>query len=277
MGNIRRKTQTFLIGRRRRIWGFALLSWIFAIIAIAASFFGDSSPKATQNRGVLRQLNDSHAPITQFELVKRDPKENNRPIFAFGFGSLQVDNGQLGLFRSSLHKVIKIRDLEIRHHFYPSSQCTVQESNALEAIPGLLSELAGTLLGEVFPDKTHRNTVRTKHTWHIPIDTSNTLEVRVNNFNYQIYTNHYPELKVDCKQALASYRQDGILLRGHVKIITGNGRKLESNHVIWDIQNKLFEVSGKYALKHKEGKTHGIGIHLDYQLNLTGRQYANAR
>ena len=99
------------------------------------------------------------------------------------------------------------------------------------------------------------------------IDLSGVAQIEVDNFDYQIFENKTQTLSINCKRAIASYKQQDVVLRGHVIITSADGSRLESNHVKWDINKDLFKVDGIFFLSKKGKKLFGRAICVDKNLN----------
>jgi lipopolysaccharide assembly outer membrane protein LptD (OstA) len=114
--------------------------------------------------------------------------------------------------------------------------------------------------------------------WRVTnIDLSNVSEVRINNFDYQVFYEDDLFLSIQSKRAMASYKHSGIVLRGHVIIKTADGSTLESNYVKWDIENQHFTVNGIYVINRNGVKTTGRNISVDAQLNNVKGQNAKVK
>jgi hypothetical protein len=215
-------------------------------------------------------------------------EENHRPIYAVSLGNLRAENNKLGIFKTGLHKVAKIQDLELALYRYPSSKiisntkpdnkssittvatdrnesyATTVTDESTDAFPALVK----------FADGIHKLVSR-RDGWRINIDLSNTSEVSVANFDCKVFYDGALLLNVRSKRATTSNKcPDEVILRGHVTISTGDGTALESNCAIWDIAKQRFTVDGTYFLTRNGKKIRGKDICVDDKLNIVQAQIA---
>jgi len=223
--------------------------------------------------------------IGSLSYIRRDPKQNGRPIYAVAFDNLILENNKLGFFRTALHKVAKIRDLKLSFYHYDPIETKVnpkpKQSNARETIPAAICKREKFVKPHIpfapktQPPDTKELLKKVVHTlrcledgWHIDnIDFTNVSEVRVDDFEYKIFHENDLLLTVRCKRAITSYRNSNIYLRGNVRINYRNNTTLQSNCIEWDAANTIFKVKGVYALSRTGTITTGKNACFDFELN----------
>ncbi len=200
-------------------------------------------------------------------------EENHRPIYAVSLGNLRVENNKLGIFKTCLHKVAKIQDLELALYRYPSSKVVTSRNESY--VTAVTDESTDAFPAPAtFADGIHK-LINRGDNWRINIDLSNTSEVCVASFDYKVFYDGALFLNVRSKRAAASNKcSDEVTLRGHVTISTGDGTTLESNCVIWDIAKQRFTVDGAYFLTRNGKKIQGKDICVDDRLNIVQAQLA---
>lgn len=202
--------------------------------------------------------------------IRWDPKENHRPIYSVHFKNLRAENNKLGIFRTALHKVMKIRGLKLEFYQYSSGKTTatttpdiypVYEETIVD-IKTLIRQILHKLINPMDGCRVNN------------INFGNVSEVRINNFDYKVSYDDELFFAIQSKRAMASYKHSGVVLRGHVTIKTADGSTLESNYVKWDIQKQRFSINGIYVLNRNGVKTTGRDICVDAQLKSVKAQHA---
>jgi hypothetical protein len=214
-------------------------------------------------------------------------EENHRPIYAVSLGSLRAENNKLGIFKTGLHKVAKIQDLELAFYRYSSSGIISNtKPDNKSSITTIATDRSGSYVATVADESTDalpalikladiHKLIGQRDGWRINVDISNTSEVCVTNFDYKVLCDGAPLLSVRSRRAATSIkRPDVVTLRGHVTISTGDGTTLESNCVIWDIAKQQFAVDGTYFLTRNGKKIRGKDICVDDRLNVVQAQIA---
>jgi hypothetical protein len=266
-------------------WALLLASWIlsFLILIIVSTnnklntLYNDAVSRGPEFRLPKNQ-------IGALSYTRSDPEENHRPIYSVAFKNLRVENNTLGIFETALHKVVKIRDLELRFYRYPPPKVTttteLNHSKSLKTTVAGSSQPCTTTIPDILfipEDITAdaraliKNIIRKLITsvdgWRVNIDFGNVSEVRVNNFHYKVFYDDDLFFAIQSKRAIVSYKQSGVVLRGHVTIKSADGSTLESNHIMWDVKKQHFSVNGLYTLNRGGIKTMGKDICVDAQLN----------
>jgi hypothetical protein len=98
------------------------------------------------------------------------------------------------------------------------------------------------------------------------IDVSNATKVIVRNLNYRVLNEGEVELAVQCADATVSNPASEVLLRGCVVITTGDGNRLMSNSVRWDLETNEFTVPDTFVLQRDATLTRGRGLRCDSRL-----------
>jgi len=252
---------------RSRRWlkrGFLLASWILSFL-ILINFSGNNELNALYNdsTGHKVELKVLKNQIRTLSYTRYDPTENSKPVYSVSFKNLLVENNKVGIFKTALHKVVKIRDLELTFYEYAPSKVSAG------AIPDIYSGPKGATSDEVAFVKNILHKLTTpKDGWRVNrIDLGNVSEVRVNDFDYKVFYDDDFFFGIRSKRAMVSYKHAGIVLRGHVTIKTADGSTLESNYVKWDVKRQHFTVNGVYVLNRDGIQTMGKNINIDAQLN----------
>ena len=198
-----------------------------------------------------------------------DPKENYRPIYSVCFKNLFAENNNLGVFKTALHKIVKIQGLELEFHRYSSDDGTANEKLRISPMPEGLTTSSRALI-ETIDRLLHR-----ADGWRINnLDVGGVSEVSINNFDYKLFYDGELFFSVESKRAMVSYKHSGLVLRGHAKISITDGSTLESNYIEWDVKNQHFTVDGGYVLNRGGRVTIGKDICVDAQLNNVEAQSA---
>lgn len=202
--------------------------------------------------------------------IRWDPKENHRPVYFMCFKNLRAENNKLGIFKTALHKVVKIRDLTLEFYQYSSGKATATTT------PDIYPVSEGTVAdAKAFIRQIMHKLINPVDGWRVNnIDFGNVSEVRINNFDYKVLYDDELFFAIESKRATASYKHSGVVLRGHVTIKTADGSTLESNYVKWDIQKQRFSINGIYALNRNGVKTTGRDICVDAKLKSVKAQHA---
>ena len=231
--------------------------------------------------------------IGTLSYIRRDPKENGRPIYSIHFNKLLAENNHLGIFKTGLHKVVKIRGLGLRLYQYGPTETkpaarpnhnkspTIVRANSgksdrtkMANIPIVLEDIGTDVQALIkFVD----NLIKPQSGWLINIDLSNVSEVLVNDFDYQVFCDGDLFLAIESKRAIASYKHSALVLRGHVTITAADGGTLECNHAEWYTKKEQFKIDGIYVLNRNGVKTTGKNICVDTQLNLAGAQHTKSK
>ncbi len=187
-----------------------------------------------------------------------DPQHNGRPLFAVSFARLGVENNSLGMFRTALHKMLKVQGLSVGFYRY-SSTGPANDSVALERLTAdaeeFIFDFIQKLAGPVGACRLNE------------VDFGNVSEAYISDFDCRVFLDGSLDLAVTSNRAVASYKQAGLLLRGHVIIRTADDSRLETNCLVWDFRRQQFIVDGPYLLSRNGTKTTGKSIRLDTKLN----------
>jgi len=240
-----------------------LTSWILSILALII---------VSTNSELNTLYNEAISPGPELRLIKNqtgalsyirwDPEENYRPIYSVHFKNFRAENSNLGIFKTALHKVVKIHGLKLEFYQYSSGKTTATTTPDIYPVYEETIADAKALIKEVM-----RKLINPEDGWRVNIDLGNVSEVRINNFDYQVFYEGDLFFSIQSKRAMASYKQSGIVLRGHVIVKTAEGSTLESNYVKWDIEKQHFTVNGIYVINRNGVKTTGRNISVDAQLN----------
>lgn len=240
-----------------------ILSFLILIIISANNELNTLYDDALSHASELRAPKNQ---IGALSYIRWDPKENYRPVYSVRFKNLLAENNNLGIFKTALHKVVKIRNLQLKFFQY-SSQSPIVLSSSFPVSKDALADVKELKKMVAWMKNRSKG-------WAANIDLGNVSEVRVNNFDYNVFYDNDLFFAIQSKRAIVSYKHSGIVLRGHVIIKTADGSTLESNRVKWDIENQLFTVKGIYVINHNGVKSIGRDICVDAQLNSIKAQHA---
>jgi hypothetical protein len=217
-------------------------------------------------------------------------KENNRPVYSVQFADLRTENNDFGIFKTALHKVVKIQDLQLAFHRYTCGRMASVQTDSSSKSSNVASTGSGDIysanLTEIYPAsgkgtpnvrtivETARRLLQPKKGWRFDIDFSNASEILVNGFQYKIFSDENRSLSVQSKRLMVSSDQPGVILRGHVTIKAADGSTLESNYVQWDVVNEYFTAKGSYVLNRDGAKKIGKNISVNAQLDQINAQQA---
>jgi len=214
-------------------------------------------------------------------------EHDNRPIYFVHFADLQVENNDLGLFKTAICKVVRIRDLTMEYYQYCSPADSLPPKLASDTSlkplekPRPVPTSKGTsypLGPRVLPDIVDLLTrPPEKGKWRMDIDLSNTVEVIVSGFEYKEFDNNRLRFAVQSKKAVASYDSSSIELRGHVILRTANGDTLQGNCARWDVKCRQFRIRGLYVLDRAGTKTIGKDIWVSFESNCMELRNAKAQ
>lgn len=259
-------------------WAPLPVSWILSFLILIIVFSDDdlsTSHNGAANLGPeLRPLKNE---VRGLSYIRWDTKENHRPIYSVYFDNLRVENNDLGIFKTALHKVARIRDLKLELYRHTSPEAATARTNDIFSVYGDLSTGAGASIlaqiKELLPALT-----APRRGWRIGnIHLGNVSEVYVNNFDYRVLCDGDLYFGVQSSRAMVSYRWSDMLLRGRVTIRIADGSTLESNYVKWDVKKRHFSVNGVYVLNRSGTVTTGKDICVDAQFNDVRPQNAKAR
>lgn len=201
-----------------------------------------------------------------------EPKENYRPIYSVCFKNLRVENNTLGIFKTALHKVMKIKGLKLELCQYSSGNPTTTTPDIYPVYGEQIADVKVLIKQIIYKLTSPKDGWRVKN-----IDIGNVSEVHINNFDYTVLYDDELFFTIQSKKAIVSYKYSGVILRGHVTIKTADGSTLESNYVKWDIEKQHFSVNGIYILNRDGVKTTGKDICVDVQLKNVKAQHAKSQ
>ena len=244
---------------------------MFLCCLIAHLINGSESSSSLQSPD-LPEMQLQRNQLGAFSTIRHDSSQNGRPSFAASFESLSTENGKAGFFNTALQRTVKLNDFKVDFFRYSSESNSVglkpnletqRQSNhdqktdfgkvkkvSIEQKPATLKDVFKQCLGKslvkggVFSGKKQDFSVNDH------VDFNNISKLSVTDFQYNRFFDEELEFSLTCKKAETSDDQSVLSLRGHVVITTGNGSKLETNRVFWDMNNETFQVKGNYFLNH---------------------------
>ena len=258
-----------IIFKSSRWFKWVLLSALWILSFLILIIISANNELNTLYDDALSHASELRAPKNQIgalSYIRWDPKENYRPVYSVRFKNLLAESNNLGIFKTALHKVVKIRNLQLKFFQY-SSQSQIVLSSSFPVSKGALADVKELKKMVAWMKNRSKG-------WAANIDLGNVSEVRVNNFDYKVFYDDDLFFAIQSKRAIVSYKHSGIVLRGHVIIKTADGSTLESNRAKWDIENQLFTVKGIYVINHNGVKSMGRDICVDARLNSIKAQHA---
>lgn len=267
----------FLTLLRKPKLAFLVVWWLCAIsIVVLCSTdyrFNQVRKNEAENAGALVPRKNE---IGAFAVWRWDPETNHRPVYSVTFENLCTENAHLGIFKTALHKVVKIEDLQAKFFQYSTNGRFGSAQALLVTIFSSLLAPEDNRNDEMILDEILAKFKDRKRGWSFSIDLSNVSEIRIKNLDYKIFNNGVLLLGVRCKRARVSCKSPEIILRGHATITTANGSTLESNCIKWNAEKQRFTAYGGYVLNRDGMKITGKGICLDAQLNTVQAQSAKS-
>ncbi len=195
-----------------------------------------------------------------------NPRENCRPICYISLKNLLSENNRIGIFKTALHRLIRIADFEVEFHRYSSSEVTSATKPNIPVAPKEAAYDATALIKNLLDRLTDpKNSFRIES-----IDLSNVSKVQIHNFGYRVLDDGKLLFAVQAKKTTASYGRPDVMLRGHVTITAADGGILECNRAKWNVKAEQFKIDGVYVLNHNGIRTTGKGICVDTQLYPVG-------
>ncbi len=256
-------------------WSVLLISWSLFVLILGIVIFGGNNEAGTLYRDAASIGPELRPPKNQtgaFNYRRWDPNENYRPVFSVHYENFCSENNNFGFFKTALHKVVKIQDFELKFYKYNPDKVTSETTPDIFFVSEDITSDTITLVKNIM-----RRLTIPESGWRINnIDLSNVTEVRINNFDYQVFNNSNLLFATQSNRAIVSYDHSDVVLRGHAKITIADGSTLESNYIKWDVTKQRFSVNGVYVLNRRGVMTTGKGICVDAQLNIVGVQSAKA-
>ncbi len=262
-------------GLRRRQMAFLFACWLIEAVLCALFLHGDGRLVVPTTEAVAASLTPTLAAngTGAFSARRLDADAGYQPAFSLGWKNLHAESGRLGVFKTPLHKVIRIDDLQME--FYEQDQERAEEpvlrADGRQDSPADDSELAVearfTEVFDAFRDEFGARTRGMSMDSPFPVDLSNVSKVIVAGLNYRVLRSGQLELGIRCRNAVATGSE--IELRGTV-LIQVRGRKLLSNYVLWDMESNRFSVPGTYILDCGGGPVRGDGVRCDRHLKPLG-------
>jgi hypothetical protein len=201
--------------------------------------------------------------VGRFELMRYNPDQNGKLSFCLSFDSLSTENGNLGMFKTSLQRTLRINELKVGVYGYNSAEPEIllgleDTSDAKEVVKYGIGKFS-----RIFYEEDENSTCKIRPA----VDFNNIAKLFVVDFQFTRYRNDVLGLEVTSKIAETVYDQSGLVLKGHVVIKTSDGDVLECNRVIWDVKNQNFNAKSGYAFRQNGITKVGKEICLDMNLN----------
>jgi hypothetical protein len=201
--------------------------------------------------------------VGRFKLMHCDPEQNGKPSFFLSFDSLITENGDLGMFKTSLQRTLSIHGLKVGVYGYNSA-----EPEALLGFNDTADTKDVVKCGiEKFSRIFYEEDENTNYKIRPEVDFNNICKLHIIGFQFNRYNNDELSLEIKSQTAETVYGQSGLVLRGHVVIRANKNMVLECNHMVWDISKQTFHAKGIYALNQNGTVKTGKDIYLTINLN----------
>lgn len=252
------------------IWTYIILSWATAAALIYVYFAHPADNDALPNTHATLLNQTTYQALTTLKtgrVIWQEPTSPRRPLFGMQFDQIQIENGQLGIFDSSIHKTINIQNLKIDQYQYDSAPTgNAPHINLLPDQP-LIAKLTNAT-SQHKPAATPSQQSAQQHSWwNKHLDLTNVSQINASSFEYCFHLDNDTHFTIKCKRARLKWNSNGIIMQGHVIITTAEQKTLQSNYVTWDIANQKLKIKGRYTLTAANYRTIGRDSLLDYCLN----------
>lgn len=245
-----------------RKYGIFSIVWILSVCLLFQFLTNNELNTFHKKLVVSREFDRPSNQIGAFKFIRYSSEESSKPSLSVSFDNLLIENNNLGIFKSALHQLVQIKNFKFSAFQYPENSTALVSNDFLQDFPSkndFIKQLK--TYTELLMDKSDG--------WRVDFDITSAVlsELVINDFNYSIFSTDELVLSIQSKRAMASYDSTGLILRGRVIIKTGKENVLETNHIQWDVGNKIFAVKGVYALNQNGTVKTGKNIILDYNLN----------
>jgi len=240
----------------------------------------------------------------RFSLRRLDAKAGYQPAFYLAWENLQGANGQLGLFKTALHKTIIIEGLEAKFYHYPDDEADDRTGDAgrrggpAQGGSSFLSPAAygasrspeSDAHGDGEKGAYPTSPVQMLHVLEyelrgglegievensLLIDVSNATKVVIRDLDYGFFEGQTLALGVTCSRATVSKSGSELALQGRVAIRAAGNSKLVSSRVSWDLKRNIFTVPGSFLINRNGTLVRGRGIRCDHRLCTLGANTAS--
>jgi len=297
IGQLRRLTSSLtpLLQGRRSV--FLAACWLIAALYCAALCWNDDRFAGAPDGPVFgtADLTVGRNETGRFSLRRLDAQAGYQPAFYLAWENLQGANGQLGLFKTALHKTIIIEGLEAKFYHYPGNETDGNSGTAgLQDRPArgrssflspaaygasrlLESDSRGDGAKVAYPTSPTQMLHVLEYELRgglegievensLLIDVSNATKVVIRNLDYGFFEGKTLVLGVTCSRATVSQSGSEMVLQGRVAIAAGNNSRLVSNRVRWDLKRNIFTVPGSFLINRNGTLVRGRGIRCDHRL-----------
>lgn len=272
--------------RKKHKW-LLVIAWWFCGLVLAVFFsLNDNRFPAQSCHYANNFLNDTPAKghMGAISYFRCDPAKNGRPLYSVKFDELNTAKGQLGIFKTGIYKIAKVNGLQLKLFQYSpdkkNAPANVSDGySANELFDELLEKIRNLSRGCQF-NGSEESSDNLRNGWKLTIpgiELSDIAEIRVSDFDYQLFYDEKLSLGVKGKRAIASYKQPDMILRGHVTITASDGSTLECNYAKWNVKKEIFKIDGVYVLNRGGETISGKYICVDTQLNLVEVKHAESK
>jgi len=282
-GNVR---YNIFKSKNKRKW-LLVIAWWFCGLALAVFPCMNDNQILTQSFHYTNNFfNDIPAKghMGAMSYFRRDPAKNGRPLYSVKFDELNTAKGQLGIFKTGVYKIAKVNGLQLKLFQYSPDKKTVpanagNEYSDSDLFDELLEKIRKLSRGCQF-DSSGESSDSLRDRWKLTppgIELSDIGEIRISNFDYQLFYDGKLSFGVQGKRVIASYKQPDVILRGHVIITASDGSTLECNYAKWNVKKEIFKIDGVYVLNRGGETISGKYICVDTQLNLVEVKHAKSK
>jgi len=201
-----------------------------------------------------------------FLACRRDPGAGRSP-YRVAFDNLHIENGTLGLFRTTAHKVVQIDNLRVTfspasvpHRSGETGAIQLGDFSSLFA-PQRDNGIGGDGLG-LFHDLQ-----ATGQDASVSIDLADTTAVRIRGLTWEIHRDGVTVFRARCRDARLQSGSSRVILRGHATVMA-HGSTLESNCIELDMRNGRIIANARYILTRNGRKHFGVSACFDAGLKV---------
>ncbi|MBN2129837.1 MAG: LPS export ABC transporter periplasmic protein LptC [Sedimentisphaerales bacterium] len=238
----------------------------------------------------------------RFSLRRLDARAGYQPAFYLAWENLQGANGQLGLFKTALHKTIIIEDLEAKFYHYPDAEADANGSAvagparhggsflspAAYGASRLLESDSGDNGADVAYPTSPMQMLRVLEyelggdlegievESSLLIDVSNATKLVIRDLDYGFFEGQTLVLGITCSRATVAKAGAELLLQGRVAITAAGNSKLVSSRVHWDLKRNIFSVPGTFMINRNGTLVRGRGMQCDHRLQSLGANAASS-
>jgi hypothetical protein len=200
---------------------------------------------------------------------RRSPSHQGAPTCKIVLDNLRAENGSLGIFKTASLKVVYLDHL--RATFFTEGSKGGASTLLCDFYDLFAPRRAGP---DANPLGLFHETEGLDADWSVPVDMTNTTEVRIRRLDWKVLGDDTTLFQVRCQHATLRSDSPRIVLRGHVTVTTPSG-VLESNCIAMDTRDEFIIVPGRYSLDSDGTVRTGCGQRFSRSLEPTDGHFAD--